>query len=540
MWRAAAFSSSSGRARSPERGGVRAGNAAFARPQWYRYGMRAPVWAFGLLLLVPSFTLVSRTLAARPHLARPLIALHAHRFVAPHVDPPTPPRSAPGERDAVPRDSTPSAEAAPSAPLREGTRTRIGLCASLLVPDSQGKHIADLDVRTSFADGSDLLSRVNRSAAGSLPPDFAPTDLVDLHTGAPADVAHCDPPRGQCLRREAADALHALFDGMHRTIGDAGHIHSAFRAYTDQCGVFARWAYRDGQGFCTATEQSALAGHSQHQLGTAIDVFSHDWSSHGDVFRAGFGCSPGGHYLDEHSWEYGFVLPYPLAPAFRAEGSRCETRHGVHTTIDPRTGYRYEPWHVRYIGRDAAARFHAAQLASASEPTGEITLDEWLRREAGIRGDIDLPVCDGCHCGACTTLASGTHGPCGANALRLAHEGDPVDVDAQPTLREVIAENATRVRVRVSVPAGTVTQSESGDDLPAAYRLVALDGDRVIATRALSNAPAIAVWQSVQTYLPAQNGAIEMRIEVGPEHAGHPLQIALRRAGRVIEARAVQ
>ncbi|HEY3117492.1 MAG TPA: D-alanyl-D-alanine carboxypeptidase family protein, partial [Chloroflexota bacterium] len=67
-------------------------------------------------------------------------------------------------------------------------------------------------------------------------------------------------------------------------------------------------------------------GHSQHQLGTAIDFNS----------PGGFAGSPGGLWLWLHAQEYGFVLPYTPASAAR-------------------TGYVFEPWHLRWVGRELAA-----------------------------------------------------------------------------------------------------------------------------------------------------------------------------------------
>src|SRR5262249_46341976 len=74
-------------------------------------------------------------------------------------------------------------------------------------------------------------------------------------------------------------------------------------------------------------------GHSQHQLGTAIDVSS--WEI-GYGVRAGFAETTTGRWLKANAWQYGFVLPYP--------------KDG-----EARSGYAYEPWHYRWIGRDLAA-----------------------------------------------------------------------------------------------------------------------------------------------------------------------------------------
>ena len=85
---------------------------------------------------------------------------------------------------------------------------------------------------------------------------------------------------------------------------------------------------------------SARPGHSEHQLGTAIDFRSADdptppWE------LDDFADTAAGGWLHDHAWEYGFVLSYP-------KGEAAETC------------YAYEPWHYRYVGRDVAAAIHAS------------------------------------------------------------------------------------------------------------------------------------------------------------------------------------
>ncbi|MCC7367662.1 MAG: M15 family metallopeptidase [Chloroflexi bacterium] len=77
----------------------------------------------------------------------------------------------------------------------------------------------------------------------------------------------------------------------------------------------------------------APPGHSQHQLGTAVDFSS--WENN-YALNPRFAETQAGLWLEQHAWEYGFVLPYP--------------RDG-----EARSGYAYEAWHYRWIGRDLAA-----------------------------------------------------------------------------------------------------------------------------------------------------------------------------------------
>ncbi len=94
---------------------------------------------------------------------------------------------------------------------------------------------------------------------------------------------------------------------------------STYRSYSYQQGVFAREVEMYGRE--TAERESAHAGYSQHQLGTAID-----FGSISDDYER----TPEGRWVAAHAWEYGFSLSYPAG-------------------FEAITGYRHESWHYRYI-----------------------------------------------------------------------------------------------------------------------------------------------------------------------------------------------
>lgn len=81
----------------------------------------------------------------------------------------------------------------------------------------------------------------------------------------------------------------------------------------------------------TASITVTVPGASEHQVGLAVDIISDTYSS----LDEGFADTPAGKWLAEHSWEYGFILRYPLGK-------------------EEITGIQYEPWHFRYVGVDAA------------------------------------------------------------------------------------------------------------------------------------------------------------------------------------------
>ncbi|GAB5540335.1 MAG: hypothetical protein SangKO_000950 [Sandaracinaceae bacterium] len=332
------------------------------------------------------------------------------------------------------------------------------MCSGLDRSDGHGHFVARPDLlRPDASAGDALLTLVNRSPAGALPPDYAPDDLVDLDTGRPSRWYRCTPPRKQCMRRQAAAAYRAMAAAM-RADGLRPIATSAFRAYRVQCSTFERWASRGG--FCDATTVSALPGHSQHQLGTTVDLFTREWTDGGDKFRPGYGCSPGGRWLATHAHEHGFVLPYPLHPDYR-RGEGCGAVEGGEERIDPRTGYRYEPWHLRYIGRAHAERFRARWEASGPGTPGEITLEQWLRERSGASDAVSAPVCDGCNCDRCATFADPGEGPCAQPALSLDPSGAPRAPAGPPRLRDarlVRDGGGLWLEATVDVPPNTLTQ----------------------------------------------------------------------------------
>ena len=101
-------------------------------------------------------------------------------------------------------------------------------------------------------------------------------------------------------------------------------ISSAYRSYDYQALLYQRHVAELGE--IEAQRVSAQAGHSQHQLGTALDF--------GSVSSA-FNNTGAARWLENNGWRFGFSLSYPP--------------HSEHLT-----GYRYESWHWRYIGRSAA------------------------------------------------------------------------------------------------------------------------------------------------------------------------------------------
>ena len=160
--------------------------------------------------------------------------------------------------------------------------------------------------------------------AHDLPPGYVPEDLVSLpERGVPTLGG-----RDLLLREEAAEQLRRLVGGAAAD-GEELVVASAYRSYEDQEGSHARLASIYGKA---ADAMSATPGHSQHQLGTAVDFTN---AAAGYEVWLPFGETSAYMWLLRHAGEYGFVLAYP-------GGSKAET------------GYKWEPWHFRYVGPENA------------------------------------------------------------------------------------------------------------------------------------------------------------------------------------------
>lgn len=161
------------------------------------------------------------------------------------------------------------------------------------------------------------------------PADYKPADLV-----APDVALRLSPETPEMLlRAEAAAAVKEMFTAA-RADGLELLVASAFRSYEYQKGLYNTYVRTQGQA--TADTQSARPGFSEHQTGWAVDV--------GPVSReceieSCFGNLPEGEWIAQNAHTYGFIIRYP------------EDKQEI-------TGYIYEPWHLRYVGKPLAAELH--------------------------------------------------------------------------------------------------------------------------------------------------------------------------------------
>ena len=169
------------------------------------------------------------------------------------------------------------------------------------------------------ADSSTVAVLVNKIYR--LPDHYVPDDLV--YPDVPFIFDEMIEKRK--LRKEAAEALKKMFaaakkDGIYL----AGV--SGYRSKTTQKSLFNNYVSRDGLE--AANQYSARPGHSEHQTGLAMDVSG---STGHCAIEDCFANTEEARWLDKHAAEHGFIIRYPKGK-------------------ESITGYKYEPWHIRYVG----------------------------------------------------------------------------------------------------------------------------------------------------------------------------------------------
>ena len=127
----------------------------------------------------------------------------------------------------------------------------------------------------------------------------------------------------------------SAFENLRRSAALDGiniYIESGFRSYEEQERLYEQ--YVNSRGKEAADTFSARAGHSEHQTGLTIDC---------NNASDGFAYTPEAEWLAEHAYEYGFIIRYP------------EGKEDI-------TGYKYEPWHIRYVGKSLAQKLNDSGL----------------------------------------------------------------------------------------------------------------------------------------------------------------------------------
>ena len=115
-------------------------------------------------------------------------------------------------------------------------------------------------------------------------------------------------------------------------------IQSGYRSYKTQEELFNNYVKQSGKE--KAETFSARPGHSEHQTGLAMDL---------NIVDSSFEGTKEAIWIEKNCYKYGFIIRYPKGK-------------------ESITGYKYEPWHIRYLGKDLAKKIYSSNL----------TLEEYL------------------------------------------------------------------------------------------------------------------------------------------------------------------
>lgn len=170
----------------------------------------------------------------------------------------------------------------------------------------------------------DFLVNVNKYYY--LPQDYEPSDLVviDSKYGFPGKI------------REEVYKAYVEMEKEARKEGLSLEVNSAYRSYQRQVELYSAYSNIDGQD--VADTYSARPGFSDHQSGCAMDILSPGYDF-GDFYR-----SKEAEWLAANSYKFGFIIRYPL-------------------NKEEVTGYKYEPWHLRYLGKKVAREVYEKKLS---------------------------------------------------------------------------------------------------------------------------------------------------------------------------------
>lgn len=181
----------------------------------------------------------------------------------------------------------------------------------------------------------DITVLVNKTH--QIPEGWKPNDLVDVID------SH------QQLRKEAAKAYEEFYQATKKQ-GIKCYAISGYRTNDTQSLYWNRQVQIRGEEY--ASQYSAYPGRSEHQLGLAIDV---SYQATGDRLTEKVADSEIGKFIISDGYKYGFILRYP------------KDKVSI-------TNYGYEPWHMRYVGKELAKKIHDSGL----------TLEEYTNKEQGL------------------------------------------------------------------------------------------------------------------------------------------------------------
>ena len=194
------------------------------------------------------------------------------------------------------------------------------------------------------AAGSMMVSSTLNAAAPQHNPE-GPVFLVNrqwmiTEAYTPPDLVQAEVPGSvRRMREEAAAALEEMFAVCKEETGMTLISVSGFRSYSTQNNIYQHKLQSVRGNVEKAQEYVAPPGASEHQLGLAMDIGQKNKPHLNDTF----GETVGGQWTRENCWRFGFILRYDRG-------------------WEAITGYNYESWHFRYVGKDLAREIHEANV----------------------------------------------------------------------------------------------------------------------------------------------------------------------------------
>ena len=153
-----------------------------------------------------------------------------------------------------------------------------------------------------------------------LPSDYLPVDTVEDSKGK---TNTCN----KCINKLAYSSF-ATMKADAAALGLNIYIASGYRPYVSQENIYNRYVKRDGKK--AADTYSARPGYSEHQTSYTFDLNS---------INDSFAKTNEGKWVNENAYLYGFIIRFPKGK-------------------DSYTGYKYESWHLRYVGYDLARKLY--------------------------------------------------------------------------------------------------------------------------------------------------------------------------------------
>ena len=201
------------------------------------------------------------------------------------------------------------------------------------IEDYYERYIAYKKKHSNYSDDK-IITYVNIGLDNSFYTNMVDTDMADgyliicnkyhkLKNNYVPDLVSLSGYGGGQMERVAAKHFKEMSDAAKKE-GIRVYNISGYRSYNTQKNLYNSYVSRDGK--TKADTYSARAGTSEHQTGLATDINS---------ISTSFETTEAYKWMAKNAYKYGFILRYPKGK-------------------EHITGYMYEPWHYRYVGKDVA------------------------------------------------------------------------------------------------------------------------------------------------------------------------------------------